>query len=131
MSILYLWLIYQNLGADFCAPKSGYQSQKGPVFSPGLYNDSTKRPKPQNTELGISKIYAFCQNIPLGTMGQREHCWCYVSAFKNTPEKLVLKSIFPLKAVLKIMAGQHSLTVATAFVTAERLSGTATMTTNI
>ena len=26
--------MYQNLGADFRAPKSGYQSQKRPVFSP-------------------------------------------------------------------------------------------------
>ena len=29
--------MYQNLGADFCAPKSGYQSQKRPVFSPELF----------------------------------------------------------------------------------------------
>ena len=27
-------LISVNLGADFCSPKSGYQSQKQPVFSP-------------------------------------------------------------------------------------------------
>ena len=27
-------LIYQNLGADFCAPKSGCRSQKRPVLSP-------------------------------------------------------------------------------------------------
>ena len=29
-------LIYQNLGADFCPPKSGYRSQKRPVLSPAL-----------------------------------------------------------------------------------------------
>ena len=29
-------LIYQNLGADFCLPKSGYRSQKRPVLSPAL-----------------------------------------------------------------------------------------------
>ena len=29
-------LIYQNLGADFCPPKSGYRSQKHPVLFPAL-----------------------------------------------------------------------------------------------
>ena len=31
-------LIYQNLGASFCAPKSGYRSQKCPVLHPGIVN---------------------------------------------------------------------------------------------
>ena len=30
----YFLLIYQNLGADFRAPKSGYRSQKRPVLPP-------------------------------------------------------------------------------------------------
>ena len=30
-------LIFQNLGTDFCAPKSGYQSQKRPVLPPENY----------------------------------------------------------------------------------------------
>ena len=28
-----------------------------------LYNDNTKRPKLQHTQLGILKTYVFCQNI--------------------------------------------------------------------
>ena len=28
------FVIYQNLGADFCAPKSGYRSQEHPVLPP-------------------------------------------------------------------------------------------------
>ena len=28
-----------------------------------LYNENTKKAKPQDTELGISKIYEFCQKI--------------------------------------------------------------------
>ena len=29
------FLIYQNFGQDFCAPKSSYRSQKHPLLPPG------------------------------------------------------------------------------------------------
>ena len=28
-----------------------------------IYNDNTKKPKPKENQLGILKIYAFCQKI--------------------------------------------------------------------
>ena len=31
---MFFLLIHQNLGASFGVPKSGFQSQKQPVFSP-------------------------------------------------------------------------------------------------
>ena len=36
-------LIYQDFGADFCVPKSGYQSQKYPVLPLDHYQIGTKR----------------------------------------------------------------------------------------
>ena len=37
----YLLLMYQNLGVDFCVPKSSYRSQKRPVLPTGVVTDST------------------------------------------------------------------------------------------
>ena len=38
-----------------------------------LYNDNTKRPKTQDDQPGISKIYAFCWKIQQGASGPREN----------------------------------------------------------
>ena len=40
------------------------------------YNNNTKRPKPKEDQLGILKIYAFCQKIQQKTLGPGERCWC-------------------------------------------------------
>ena len=37
------------------------------------YNDYVKRPKPQDTQLGILKIYAFYQKIQQRTSGPGEN----------------------------------------------------------
>ena len=52
------------------------------------YNNNTKRPKPKENQLGILKIYAFCQEIQQNTAGPRERCWCYVNIYENAPKKL-------------------------------------------
>ena len=36
------------------------------------YNDNTKRPKPQDTQLGILKTYEFCQKIQQKTSCPRD-----------------------------------------------------------
>ena len=52
--------------------------------------DNIKRPKLQDTQLGILKIYAFCQKVQ--QRFRREHCWHYVeSVFENTPKNLVVQ----------------------------------------
>ena len=53
------------------------------------YNDHTKRPKPKENQLGILKIYAFCQKIQQKTSGPGERCWYYVSIYENAPKKLL------------------------------------------
>ena len=53
------------------------------------YNDNTKRPKPKENQLGILKIYAFCQKIQQKTSGPGERCWCYISIYENAPKKLL------------------------------------------
>ena len=52
------------------------------------YNDNTKRPKPQDTQLGISKIYAFCRKIQQRASDPRESAAGVMSVYENTPEKL-------------------------------------------
>ena len=54
-------------------------------------------PKLQDTQLGISKIYALPENSAGGLGSRRECCWGYVSVFENTTEKLIFKSILNLK----------------------------------
>ena len=38
----------------------------------GLCNGNTKRPKLQDTQLGVSKIYSFCQKMWQGVSGPGE-----------------------------------------------------------
>ena len=55
------------------------------------YYDNIKKPKLQDTQLGILKIYAFCQkNWAEGLRLRRVHYWSYVvSIFEKTPKNLV------------------------------------------
>ena len=52
------------------------------------YSDNTKRPKPKENQLGILKIYAFCQKIQQRASGPGECCWGYISKNENTPKQL-------------------------------------------
>ena len=40
-------------------------------------------------------------------MAKREHCWGFASVFENTAEKLILKSIFPLKVAATLLSGSR------------------------
>ena len=50
------------------------------------YNDNTKRSKPKENQLGILKIYAFCQKIRQRASGPGDSA--AVTIYENTPEKL-------------------------------------------
>ena len=64
-----------------------------------------KRAEPQDTKLGVSKISTFCWKIQLGALGPgTERCLGYISSLDNTPEKLILRSIFPLRVAARVAA---------------------------
>ena len=67
------------------------------------YNDNTKRPKPKENQLGILKVYAFCQEIQQNTSGPRERCWCYVF-MRMHPKNCC---IFPLKVATALLSGSR------------------------
>ena len=51
------------------------------------YNDNIKRPKPQDTQLGILKTYAFCQKIRVQETALLGSCiclWEYTQKFVTT-----------------------------------------------
>ena len=59
-----------------------------------IYNDNTKRPKPKENQLGILGISPtesthFAGNSAEGLRSRREHCWGYISIYKNTLKKLL------------------------------------------
>ena len=59
-----------------------------------IYNDNTKRPKPNENQQGILGISSrefthFVGNSSEGLRSRRESCWDYVSVFANTPKRLV------------------------------------------
>ena len=66
------------------------KSQTGNIWVKDIKNDNTKRPKPKETQLGILKIYVFCQKIQQRALGPGVGyvglCWGYVSIFENIPE---------------------------------------------
>ena len=79
----------------------------------GLCNGNTKRLNPQDIQLEVSKIYIVPENLA-GCVGFRgKHCWVYVSIFENTPEKLILKSIFHLKVAATFQSSLKKGTVGT------------------
>ena len=71
-----------------------------------LKNDSTKKPKPQDTQIGdLKNLSILPENSSRGLWSRREHCWGYVSGSENTNKKLILKSIFPLKVATTLLCG--------------------------
>ena len=48
------------------------------------YNNNAKE-----NQLGLLKVYAFCQKIQQKTSSPGECCWCYVSIYENAPIKLL------------------------------------------
>ena len=58
-------MICQNLGADFHAPKSGYRSQKQPVFSPGDFN----------SDVNQTCMKAFCESYNLSSLIKKPTCY--------------------------------------------------------
>ena len=69
-----------------------------------ICNDNTKRPKPKENQLGLLKIYAFCQKIQQKTLGPGERCWCYISFYENAPKKLLH---LPLKVATTLLSGSR------------------------
>ena len=54
------------------------------------YNDNTKRPKSQHTQLWILKMYAFCCKIQQRASGSGEStAGGYISVYGNTPKELL------------------------------------------
>ena len=53
--------------------------------------------------MGVCNDNGFCQKIQLGASGRESGA--AVSFFQNTPEKLILKSIFPLKVAATLLTG--------------------------
>ena len=49
--------------------------------------ENTKRPKPQDTQLGILKIFAFCWKIKRRALGPGENVARVTCVSENTPEK--------------------------------------------
>ena len=62
------------------------KSQAGNTWDKDI---TTIRPKPKENQLGILKMYAFCQKIQQKTLGPGECCWCYVFFYENAPKKLL------------------------------------------
>ena len=54
-----------------------------------------KKPKSQDIQLVILKLYTFYRKMQQGLSGPGESCRGYVSVYENTPEKL--PQSFPLK----------------------------------
>ena len=64
--------------------------------------------KGQNCKIlsqGSQKLNHFVGKFRRGPWSRRKHCWDYVSVFKNTSEKLILKSIFPIKVTTTCCSG--------------------------
>ena len=61
------------------------------------------RPAKEN-QLGILKIYAFCQKIQRKTSSPGECCWCYISIYENAPQNCC---IFPLKVATTLLSGSR------------------------
>ena len=72
-----------------------------------LCDGSTNKPKLQDTQLGSQKCKYLPEYLVRGLRSGRE-CRCgYVTVFENTSEKLILKSIFPLKVAVTLLSGSR------------------------
>ena len=80
----------------------------------GLCNDNTNRPKAARySAWSLKKLLILPENIARDLGSRRERCWCYVCAFENTPEKLILKSIIPLNVPATLRSGSKKGAVGT------------------
>ena len=62
------------------------------------YNGNIKRPKLQNTQLGILNIYAFCRKFSrVPRVQQRALLELVVSVFENIPKNLVVQGTAQLE----------------------------------
>ena len=62
------------------------------VIYQSRYNDNIKRPRPQDAQLEILRIYASCRKIQKRVSGPGVRCWRYVvHVFENTPKSLVVQ----------------------------------------
>ena len=59
---------------------------------------------------GLKNLCILSENLAGGLGSRREYYWGCVSTFENTLEKLILKSIFPLKVALTLLSGSYLLT---------------------
>ena len=66
-----------------------------------VYVMTTKKGKAARYSARDLRILLIFQQGALGT--RRECCLGYISIFENTPEKLILKSIFPLKVAATLV----------------------------
>ena len=74
----------------------------------GLCNDYKKIDKAAKySALGLKNLCIMPKNLARFLGSRREHCWVYLSIFNSTPEKLILKSIFPLKAAENLLSGSR------------------------
>ena len=65
------------------------------------YNDNTARSKPQENQLGILKIYTFCQKIRQILQVQESAAGVtYLSIYENAPKNCC---IFPLKVATTLL----------------------------
>ena len=55
--------------------------------------------------LGSQKFLHFAEKLAGDLKSRRERYWGYVSTFEIIPEKLILKSIFPLKVAATLISG--------------------------
>ena len=53
--------------------------------------------------LGSQTFMHFARKFSRGASGRRKSYWGFVSVFKNTPKKLILISIFPLKVAVTLL----------------------------
>ena len=78
-----------------------------------IYNDNTKRPKPNKNQLrslGISSrefMHSFGNSVE-GLGSRRECCWGFLSIFKNAPKSC---RISPLKVAATLLSGSGKGTV--------------------
>ena len=70
-----------------------------------------QRPNPQDTQLGILKIYAFCWKIQQEASAPGLSAAGFTYVFENKSKELIFKSIFPLKVAATLLSGSRKGTV--------------------
>ena len=55
----------------------------------------------------LVNLRTLLKNSAGGLRYRRQRCWGYVSVFQNTPENLILNSIFPLIVSATLLSGSR------------------------